>query len=100
MKTLLITNSNDAKVGMRLAGIDAVIVESATEALSAVKKATKDQTIGLILLSDQLAMPIYDDIMALKLMVKGTMILTIPDVGSDYQDRIGQYVSQAIGIKY
>ncbi len=100
MKTLLITNSNDAKVGMRLAGIDATIVQTADEALSAMKKAIKDQEIGLILLSDQLAQPIYDEIMALKLSVSGTMILTIPDVGSDYQDRIGQYVSQAIGIKY
>ncbi len=100
MKTLLITNSNDAKVGMRLAGIDAVIVQTADEALSVTKKAIKDQTVGLILLSDQLASPIYDDIMALKLTVSGTMIMTIPNVGEDYQDRIGQYVSQAIGIKY
>ncbi len=100
MRTLLITNSNDTKVGMRLAGIDAEIVNTADEALDATKKAIRDQSIGLILLSDQLAAPIYDELMALKLTVSGTIIMTIPDEGQDYQDHIGQYVSQSIGIKY
>ncbi len=100
MKTLLITNSNDAKVGMRLAGIESHIVDSATEAMVAIKKAIADETIGLILLTDQLARPLHEQIMALKLSVSGTMILTIPDMGGEFSDQIGQYVRQSIGIKY
>ncbi len=100
MKTLLITNSNDAKVGMRLAGIEALVVDDANAALLAIKKAIADQTIGLILLTDQLARPLNQQIMDLKLSVSGTMILTIPDVGGELSDQIGQYVRKSIGIKY
>ncbi len=100
MKTLLITNSNDAKVGARLAGIEALVVDDASAALAAVKRAVADQTIGLILLTDQLAQPLDAQIMELKLSISGTMILTIPDPGGKFPDRIGQYVRQSIGIKY
>ncbi len=100
MKTLLITDSNDAKVGLRLAGIDAVMASDSEEALELSRKAIRNDEIGLLLITDRLASPIYDEIMALKLTASGTMIMTIPDPGSDFQNRIAQYVQKSIGIKY
>ncbi len=100
MKTLLVTDCNDAKVGLRLAGIDAVVVRDSVEALAVSERALRDEQIGLLLITDRLAASIYDEIMALKLTSSGTMILTIPDPGGDFNNRIEQYVSQSIGIKY
>ncbi len=100
MRTLLITDSNDAKVGLRLAGIETTVVALSEQALDAIKAAIKDADIGLILVTERLAAPIHKQILELKLSLRGTMILTIPDPGDDFQDHIGQYVSQSIGIKY
>lgn len=100
MKSLLITNSNDAKIGLRLAGIEAQVFEDSHAALAALERAIDDHEIGLILLTDAIVDPIYEQVMALKLQVKHTMILTIPNPGSAFKDHIGQYVRDSIGIKY
>ncbi|MCK8059887.1 MULTISPECIES: V-type ATP synthase subunit F [unclassified Fusibacter] len=100
MKTLLITNASDTRVGMRLAGIEAVMVTSGEETLVRLKEAIENPQVGLVLLTDGIVDSCYEEVMALKLVEKDTMILTIPDPGQPFKDHIAQYVRESIGIKF
>jgi V/A-type H+-transporting ATPase subunit F len=100
MKTLLITNASDAKVGMRLAGIQTILVNSPEETLRVLEESIKKPHIGLVLLTDGVVESCYKEVMELKLAEKDTLILTIPDPGKDFKDHIAQYVRESIGIKF
>ncbi len=100
MKSVLLTGQKDAVIGFRLAGIAAEQVQDSSAIIPKVKQYLADDDIGIILITDDIASPVYEDIMALKLVTKQTIILTIPSPGEPFVDRIGAYIGQSIGIKY
>ena len=51
MKMLLITDSPDAIIGMRLAGVDTVRVKNPEAAQKAIKKVYSDSEIGIVFIT-------------------------------------------------
>ena len=101
MKMFLISDNVDTKVGLRLAGIDGVVVHERDEFVDALNRALKDKEIGIILITvklSQLAPEIVDDI---KLNRPTPLIVEIPDRHGrgKSEDFISKYVSEAIGLK-
>ena len=67
MKMFLISDNIDTKIGLRLAGVDGVIVRERDEILDALKKAMADKNIGIILVTEIIADMIPDVISDIKL---------------------------------
>ena len=51
MKCFLISDNVDTEMGMRLAGVEGVVVHTKDEVLSALKKAVSDEDIAVIMIT-------------------------------------------------
>lgn len=101
MKYFVITDSTDTQVGLRLAGIEGVVVRQAEEARRAIEKATQDPEIGVLLISEHLAGQYADLIAPYKLTAHTPLVVEIPDRHSTGRssDSITRYIREAIGVK-
>lgn len=97
----LISDNVDTQVGMRLAGIEGVVVHEAEEVKEALEFAMSQDDIGVVLITARLLALLPDMIYDLKLRMKKPLIVEIPDRHGDgrTQDSISRYVREAIGLK-
>ncbi|MBQ8613782.1 MAG: V-type ATP synthase subunit F [Ruminiclostridium sp.] len=101
MRCFLISDNIDTQMGMRLAGIDGVVVHEREEVLSALNTAVNDRTVAIVLMTKKLTDLCSDEIMDFKLNRRSPLIVEIPDRHGDsgISDAISGYVSEAIGLK-
>lgn len=101
MRFMLISDNHDTLVGMRLAGIEGVIADSKDEAERALDLYSKDENIGIILITERLSAMCGGLIDDFKLHRSRPLIVEIPDRHSDGRDSdsIMRYVREAIGVK-
>ncbi len=101
MKMFLISDNVDTKTGMRLAGIEGVVVHEREEVQTALKKVLDDTEIGIVLITEKLVDLVADEISDLKLSYQTPLIVEIPDRHGSRRpvDSITQYVRDAIGLK-
>lgn len=101
MKYFLISDNIDTQMGMRLAGIEGVVVHEREEVNSALEKAMGDDEIGIILMTEKLISLCHDRVYELKLNCPRPLIVEIPDRHgtSEVSKTISSYVNEAIGIK-
>ena len=101
MRMFLISDNVDTLTGMRLAGIEGVVVHEKQEIKQALDEVLSQKDIGIILMTEKLGkenLEIVDDI---KLNRTFPLLLEIPDRhGSGRRpDFITAYINEAIGIK-
>lgn len=101
MRLFLISDNIDTKTGMRLAGIEGIVVHQKDEVINMLEKVIKDQTIGIVLITEKLVDLIPDRIAQLKISISRPLLVEIPDrhgsaKGRDY---ITKYIREAIGLK-
>ena len=101
MKYFVITDSTDTQVGLRLAGIEGVVVRTPEEARAAIARAQADPEIGILLITEHLAAQYADLIAPLKLTAHTPLVVEIPDRHSTGRasDSITRYIREAIGVK-
>lgn len=101
MKFFCISDNLDTQIGMRLAGIEGVVVHEPQEVLDTLEKTCRDEEIGIILISNKLMKLCPDVIYDIKLHRKFPLIVEIPDRHGDahISDNITNYVREAIGVK-
>jgi V/A-type H+-transporting ATPase subunit F len=101
MRMFLISDNVDTKTGMRLAGIEGVVVHEPDEVKHALKTAMNDSEIGIVLITEKLAELVSDEIYKLKLSHRIPLIVEIPDRHGSRkaEDTITHYVRDAIGLK-
>lgn len=101
MRMFLISDNIDTKTGMRLAGIDGVVVHEREEAIKALREAMTDKSIGIILITEKLVELFPDVISDMKLNNSRPLIVEIPDRHGTRRpaDYIMRYVNEAIGLK-
>lgn len=101
MKSFLISDNRDTYVGMRLAGIDGVIVHEKEELLASMKQAIKNPEIGLIILTEKAVDLAKDEIMNWKLKLKRPLIIEVPDRHGTTRgnDVITSYIRESVGIR-
>lgn len=100
MKIYLICDNTDTKVGMKLAGIEGVIVHGQEEFVDALNKALADETIGIILINEKLCKLATEFVNNIKMKYSKPLIVEIPDRHGTGRksDFITSYVKDAIGI--
>lgn len=101
MKMFLISDNVDTYTGMRLAGVDGVVVHERGELYEALQKVMEDTTIGIVLLTEKLGQEFPDIINEIKLKRKLPLLVEIPDRHGTgrKKDFITSYVNEAIGLK-
>jgi V/A-type H+/Na+-transporting ATPase subunit F len=101
MKAYLISDNVDTQVGMRLAGINGVIVHEREKILKEIDKASHEKDIGIILITEKNAELVRGEINNLKLNMSIPLIIEVPDrhgaLGE--RDRITRYINESIGVK-
>ncbi|MDY0277884.1 MAG: V-type ATP synthase subunit F [Acholeplasma sp.] len=101
MRFYLISDNVDTLVGMRLVGIEGVVVHERHEILNVLKKIMPEEDIAIVLMTTKLVKQCADVISELKLKQSKPLIVEIPDRhgSADIGESINQYVSAAIGFK-
>ena len=101
MKMFLISDNIDTYTGMKLAGVDGVVIHSQKHLREQLEKAVSDKEIGIILITERFGREFPDIIDDVKLNRKLPLIVEIPDRhGTGRKPNfITDYVNQAIGLK-
>lgn len=101
MKMYLISDNVDTVTGLRLAGIDGVVVHEKEELLAIIEYLETDKEIGIVLVTEKLSLEFNDIINNYKLTHRQPLVLEIPDRhGSTKRaDFITAYINEAIGVK-
>lgn len=101
MKFYLISDNVDTLTGMRLAGIDGVVVHEREEILAALEQAGNNAEIGILLLTELLAERIPEEIKEIRLDNTKPIVTIIPDRHGERRrkDYITNYIKESIGLK-
>lgn len=101
MRFFVISDNIDTVTGMRLAGIEGVVVHEEKEIIREIEKASNDESIGILLITELLVSICPELIYDIKLNRRRPLIVEIPDRHSAgrSKDSIKKYVRDAIGVK-
>ena len=88
-------------MGMRMCGIEGIVVHEKDEVIYALNKAADDREVGVVLITERLAKLCAELVSELKLSRRTPLIVEIPDRhGSGRsRDSITKFVREAIGVK-
>lgn len=101
MRFFLISDNVDTLVGMRLAGINGIVVHESEEVKNALNNAIDIEDIAVVLITEKLVQLCSDMIYDIKLNRQRPLIVEIPDRHGNgrAKDSITRYVRDAIGVK-
>lgn len=97
----LISDNVDTYTGMRLAGVDGVVVHERKELREQLEKVLQDKSIGIVLLTEKFGREFPDILDEFRLERKIPLLIEIPDrhrTGRK-KDFITSYITEAIGLK-
>ncbi len=101
MKFFVISDNVDTFLGLRLAGMEGIVVHEQEEIENELKKAADDPEIGVVLMTEKLLNLCPELVYDIKLNRRRPLIVTVPDRHGAGQvgDSISRYVREAIGVK-
>lgn len=101
MKFFLLSDNIDTQMGMRLAGIEGIVIHEREEVLRELEKAMHREDVAVILMTTKLIQTCPDVISEIKLKQPKPLIVEIPDRHGSAKvgETIDRYVSEAIGVK-
>ncbi len=101
MQIYLISDNVDTHTGMRLAGIEGVVVHERDELETALDSVLDNSDIGILLITEKLGGEFPDIINDIKLNRRLPLIVEVPDRHGTGRkpDFITSYVNEAIGLK-
>lgn len=101
MKMFLISDNVDTYTGMRLAGVEGVVVHEEAELRAELENVLKNTEIGIVLLTEKFGREYPEVINQVKLDRRIPLFVEIPDRHGTGRSKnfITDYVNQAIGLK-
>ena len=101
MKMFLISDNVDTYTGMRLAGVDGVVVHERDELRKALEDVLTDKNVGIVLLTAKFGREFPDLIDEVRLSRSLPLLIEIPDRHGTTREEnfITSYVNEAIGVK-
>lgn len=100
MRAFVISDNTDTLMGMRLAGMEGVIVHTQEETLSALSKAMHTEGVAVVLITEKLAALCPAEVQDLKMNMPLPLLVIIPDRHgtSDMTAAISRYLAETVGI--
>ena len=101
MRVWLISDNHDTLVGMRLAGIEGILVNDTEEILEAIDTAVSMSDVGILVGTEKISAKIADVIQRLRENGDLPLVIEIPDRHGTNRgpDFLTRYVRDAIGVK-
>lgn len=101
MKFYLLSDNVDTMTGMRLAGIDGVVLHKEDEFREAFDKALSDPEIAILLITEKLVNLCPEYVAERKVANKIPLVVELPDRHGSQRpdDYILSYVKEAVGVK-
>ena len=101
MQLYLISDNIDTYTGMRLAGLDGVVVHERNELKEALENVIANKEIGILMITEKLSGEFPDIINDIKLGRRLPLVVEVPDRHGTGRrpDFITAYVNEAIGLK-
>lgn len=101
MRMFLISDNVDTYTGMKLSGVQGVVVHTRPELKEQLDNVLADKTIGIVLITEKLSKEFPEIINDVKLNKKIPLVVEIPDRHGTGRrpDFITAYVNEAIGLK-
>jgi len=101
MKIFLISDNTHTLTGMRLAGIEGVVVHEKEEVLKEIEKVKERKDIGILLITELLAEKLPMEINKMKQSNMLPIIVEIPDRHGTRRppDFLTSYIKESIGVK-
>ena len=101
MKFYLLSDNVDTQMGMRLAGIEGIVIHTEEEVRRSLKEVMQRSDVAVVLMTHGLVSLCPELIMDYKLNVRQPLIVEIPDRhgAGRTSDSITKYVHDAIGVK-
>lgn len=101
MRVFCISDNVDTQMGLRLAGIEGVVVHTKEEVITTLDELIKDPDIGIILMTTIIVDLAPEIISEYKLNLRSPLLVEIPDRhgSANIGETIDSYISEAIGIK-
>jgi len=101
MRFYLISDNVDTQKGMRLAGIEGVVVHGYDEVINALDLCHSDGTIGIVLITEKLAALIPARLDEMRRLGHRLLVVVVPDRHGTQRetDSITKFVRDAIGVK-
>lgn len=100
MQIYCISDNVDTKIGMRLVGIDGIVVHEKEEIKQAILEVYENKEVGVVLVTEKLINKIPDFVYELKLKRPKPLLVEIPDRHgtSQISEKIAKNVKEAVGI--
>lgn len=101
MKIFLISDNTHTLAGMRLAGIEGVVVHKREEILEELEKIKLEKDLGILIITELLVEKVQSEINEMKLSRTIPIIVEIPDRHGSRRppDFLTRYIREAIGLK-
>lgn len=101
MKMFLISDNVDTYTGMRLAGVEGVVVHGEEELRRELERVAADREIGIVLLTEKFGRDFPEVVGGVKLAHRLPLFVEIPDRHGTGRSKsfITDYVNQAIGLQ-
>lgn len=101
MKAYFISDNDDTFVGLKIAGIKGAVLHNKEQVLEKLEEIKKDNSIGIIILTEKISMLIPDEVKEMKLKKYAPLIVEIPDRHGTVKgnNSIVKYVKESIGLK-
>ncbi len=99
MKMFVISDNTDTQMGLRIAGIEGVVVHEFEELQQALNQALSDESIGVLLLTTKLYDMDREHFLDLKLSLKRPLIVEISDRhrSHEIQSMLDETISKIVG---
>ena len=101
MRVWLISDNHDTLVGLRLAGIEGVLVNETEDILEAIDTAVSMSDVGILVVTERISAKVPDVIQRLRENGELPLVIEIPDRHGTNRgpDFLTRYVRDAIGVK-
>ncbi|AYO31685.1 ATP synthase subunit F [Biomaibacter acetigenes] len=101
MNVFLISDNTHTLTGMRLTGVEGVVVHTREEVLNELKKVKESRDIGILLITELLAEKVQQELDEMKLSSSLPIIIEIPDRHGSRRppDFLTRYIRESIGLK-
>ncbi|MBQ8509780.1 MAG: V-type ATP synthase subunit F [Clostridia bacterium] len=100
MKMYVISDNNDTFTGLKLAGVDGVVVHTEEEVIAAVERVLTDPSVGIILITEKLRTLADSYISGKMSKLREPLFLAIPDRhGASSQSGMSEFIRTSIGLK-
>lgn len=101
MKVFVISDNAHTLTGMRLAGVEGVVVHEKEEVLNELKKIKESRDTGILIVTELLAEKVHKELVRMKLSSSLPIIIEIPDRHGSRRptDFLTKYIRESIGLK-